>query len=465
MKILLVNPYRNIKPPRELVSHLRNTQLWDGGEENFDFGTYPLEVPYLGAILWQVGHEVSFVDAQRIRLLPTKIDFSGYDAVVTCTAPFGKWRCPPFSYQHAIEVLREAQKAGCKMIVYGPHCTVDPESFLEAADCVIRGEPEPSILEALTINSSIIGKPCTDNYNLDELPFPAFDLIDFSLYDAKYIFESKVTDELGVLAGSRGCPYRCVFCFKVMVPERMRFHSPQRAVKMAETLVNEFGCKALIWGDLTFTLSKKWTLEVCEGLKELKVPYSASTRSDCLDEEVVEALASSGCYAIDVGVESGSNQVLQLLNKGFTWEESAKAINLCRQAGIPLVRVFLLLFAPGETRETIKETLGKISSLGMDISFSICTPYPGTDLWEMGVREGKIPRDLEGWSKKAEVAARLAGTIGTDFTREEVIQINKRLSRQPAHLARMVGKYYRVYGPGALVKKGIDWIKKQTSST
>lgn len=461
MRVLLVNPYRNERPSPRLRPYLRNTQLWDGGEENYDFGTYPLEVPYLGAILREAGHEVSFLDAHRLRLTPERIEFGPYHWVLVSTAPYGKWRCPPFSYRHALHVAERAHEAGAKVAVYGPHCTLAPSSFLEAADRVILGEPEGGILQALSGEEQVVSAALPA---LDALPHPAFDLIDFPLYDARYLFQGQVKGRLGVLAGSRGCPYSCTFCLKPLAPTLVRRHSVAQALAMARELVERHHCVALDWEDLTFTLYKRWTLALCEGLSSLKVPYSIATRSDRLDREMVQALARSGCYVVNLGVESASAEVLRLMRKGYTWEQSLEAVRLCRQASIPIVNAYQILFAPGDTPDSVAETVARVGGkLKLAVTFAICTPYPGTQLWEMGVREGKLPAQIDSWDHAVEAIALRAGTIGNTFRREEVIAWNRRIARGGEHILSLTWRFYRSFGFWALLRRLREWWNKEVA--
>lgn len=462
MRVLIVNPYRYEKPSKKKEALFRKTQLWDD-EEMRDYGTYPLEVPYLGAILRKAGHSVAFIDAHQRRLRAADIDFSGYDCVIAGTAPYGNWRCAQFSYSHAVEVLKEAKRRGLRTITYGPHGTVAPGTFSEGVDCVIKGEPEGNILAALETDKKTLDlNEAQLPQDLDEWTPLAFDLIDFGsgFYDAKYIFEGRVNGRLGNLAGSRGCPFPCSFCFKVMIPDKLRFHSPQKVAEMAEELVNKYGCKALNFNDLTFTLNKKWVLDVCERLKKLKTPYSCATRCDRIDPEIALALAESGCYKLDLGVESASDKVLREIKKGHSWEESLKSIEECRKAGIPLVKVFQIFFTPGETSESVHETFRKMEGAGIEITPAICTPYPSTGLWEKGVEEGKLPRTVGSWEEAVDAMSKNAGTVGNSFDRGELEKLLDTESAGVISIINKMGNEYNINGVSGVIRKGFKKIKR-----
>jgi radical SAM superfamily enzyme YgiQ (UPF0313 family) len=386
--------------------------------------------------------------------------------IITSTSPYSKWRCPQFSYSHALNVLKNAKKYNCKTIIYGPHCSISPNIFFNYADCIIIGEPESVILQAISSNEKLIAvKEEKIPDDLDTWGFPAFELIeDFSLYNAKYTFAGKISGKLGTLSGSRGCPYNCYFCLKVMIPKKVRFHKPETAVKMAEVLVKDYGCCALAWQDLTFALDKEWTLEVCKGLERLKVPYAIWTRSDkLLDKDIVNSLVNSGCFFVGLGIESGNNQVLlKGYNKGYTWEESKRAILLCRDAGIPVIDGFRILFGPYETKHSIKETQDKYKEVNLPSNdFAICTPYPHTKLWDIGIESKKIPSNLKDWDAIVNIITKVAGTIGNDFSRNDVIKLKKRMTMSFSHIILSAIKYYRQFGIKSFFKRTIEWIKRQ----
>jgi radical SAM superfamily enzyme YgiQ (UPF0313 family) len=239
-------------------------------------------------------------------------------------------------------------------------------------------------------------------------------------------FDHQPFGAIGVVNGSRGCPFRCIFCPKCMVPSQARFHSPETVIRYAERLVHREGCGALFFADLTFTLKPSWVLEVTKGLERLGAPYVAQTRTDCVTPEIAAALAASGCYRLDLGIESGDDGILRALQKDTNWEQAASAVRLCREAGIHVVGAFHAYFAPGETGDSIRRTRDRLRKLGANWSPSIWTPFPGSPLWDQGVQEGRIGAGGIDWSE----IVTTAGTIGTGFTREEVHEICLSMERK-----------------------------------
>ncbi|MEW6620359.1 MAG: radical SAM protein [bacterium] len=412
MKVLLLNPYRDIN--RYVPQHLRSYVSFTPA----NIGRYsilPLDFAYLAGVL-RDKVDVSILDAHALALHPEDINLKPYDVVVVNTAPYSHWRCSQTFVGHVHESIHAAHQAGARAIVYGPHATVAPDDFSEA-DCVIIGEPEGVIEQALEGNDRRLGPKY-----LEILAEPNYELFDFFLYDSRrceQIFEKLPFGRVGVLMCSRGCPFNCRFCFRVLAPFKIRSHSLTSMEKILHQLIEVQGCKCLFFEDLTFTLDKKQTIELCRLLGRYKVPYVIQTRVDCVDEEIAVALAHSGCYKIELGVESAVNSVLEEFNKQIVWTDVERAVNICRQQGIPRVIAFAGIFAPGETRRTIEETRRKFHRLGLRFYPNIWFPYPGTILYEKAVQDGLISNIGADWTK----LLLLAGTIGTNYTADHLRQI------------------------------------------
>lgn len=432
MNVLLLNPYRDPKRyvPPHLLPYAKFTPT--------DIGSYcllPLDLAYLAGILRDKVN-LTILDAHALALYPENIDFGTYDVVVLNTAPFSHWRCCQTFVGHVHECLTLVKKVGARTVVYGPHATVAPDDFSEA-DCVILGEPEAVIERALTGERSRLGPE-----KLNDLPAPDYSLFDFSLYQASHsaqIFENQNFGRIGVLAYSRGCPFKCGFCFQALVPRSVRNHPLQVVEQALRQLIEVHQCGCLFWEDLNFTLYKQHTLEICNLLKKYNVPYVIQTRVERIDQEIATALAESGCYKVEIGVESGVDSILQQFNKRITWQDVEHAVQVARQAGIPRGIAFAGLFAPGETMATIKETRRKFRELGLSFYCNIWFPYPNTSLYHQGVKEGIIGEIGADWNELLP----LAGTIGTDFSTQQVRRICAAIARSE-----------RLHG---LLKKSFNW--------
>jgi radical SAM superfamily enzyme YgiQ (UPF0313 family) len=221
-------------------------------------------------------------------------------------------------------------------------------------------------------------------------------------------------------------------------------------LSIVRKLQRDRGCRSFVFDDLTFTLRREWVMELLDLLQPAGVRFAVSTRVDCLDEELTKKLAASGCAKIELGVETASDDNLALMNKRIRWDQVDQAVAMCRKHKIPVVSGFRMVFVPGETRGSIERMTRECRALGLDVFPNICTPYPQTPLWELGVKEGKIRGGKVHW----EDAVLAAGTVGTEFSRREVSAIADRLAWESHKPYRQsVSKYVRTYGYGRLFGK------------
>lgn len=224
--------------------------------------------------------------------------------------------------------------------------------------------------------------------DLDELPPPAYELVD----ETKYSNIMAETSRLVNLMTSRGCPQRCVFCDM----RRSKFRK-----RSAENILAEIadwydkGVREFYLQDDNFTISRKRALEFCRLVTEsnMRFKYKISSRVDYLDDELLAALAASGCYRIHFGVESGSPHMLEYLQKGITPEKIKNAFALSRKHGIDRF-AYIMIGIPGETDEDVAMTRALVREIQPDhLHCSICTPMPKTYLYERMLEEGLIEHD------------------------------------------------------------------------
>jgi radical SAM superfamily enzyme YgiQ (UPF0313 family) len=232
-------------------------------------------------------------------------------------------------------------------------------------------------------------RPVRESALLDDLPLPAHDLLDLERYTMV------VSGEGGVAAvqSSRGCPGRCSFCD--MRLSRFRYRSPDHVLRELLWL-KELGAKEFFFVDDTFTVRRDRVLELCRKMAEAKLdlPYKVSARVDRIDEETISALARSGCTSIHYGVESGSQRVLDILQKGVTLDQIRKAFRLTKAAGLRSF-AYMMLGVPGETPEEMERSIAFVRELQPDhVNYSICMPLPGSPFYAAALREGVIPSDF-----------------------------------------------------------------------
>ncbi len=293
---------------------------------------------------------------------------------------------------------------GITIIIGGPHFTALPEKTLlenAAFDIGVLGEGErtlEALLRALREGASLTsvqgivfkadGKllrtPSRDRIrDLDELPFPAFDLL--PRLDRYYRVPTQSIKEMPCvsLVTSRGCPGRCVFCDRAIFGNQVRLHSAAYVAEMMLLLQKEYGIRGIFFEDDNFLLSEERLEELSRLIrkKNIRIAWSALSRIDIITENRLKIAKQSGCWQILYGIESGSQPILDFYDKGITLDEIRIKIRLTQKQGFS-TKGFFMLGNPLETAETLKQTADFIKSLGLDdISLTYFTPYPGSEVW------------------------------------------------------------------------------------
>ncbi len=224
--------------------------------------------------------------------------------------------------------------------------------------------------------------------DLDTLPFPARHLFNNKLYIRPDTAKPRATIQV-----ARGCPYNCIFCLASLVEgNKVRFRAPKNIIAEIKECINKFGIRDFFLRADTFTLNKEWVIELCRLIIEegLKIEWVVNSRVDVIDEERVSWMKKAGCWLISFGIESGSQDILNRMNKGVTVEDSRKAVNLCHKYGIKTY-CFFVIGLPWDSRETIMATINFAKSLDTDFFlFHIALPFPGTELYDVVKENGLI---------------------------------------------------------------------------
>ncbi|MFC1853647.1 B12-binding domain-containing radical SAM protein [candidate division CSSED10-310 bacterium] len=227
--------------------------------------------------------------------------------------------------------------------------------------------------------------------NLDDLPFPAWDLFDLSRYKSPRITSRR--NPVGSIITSRGCIHRCIYCNKNVLGNRFRALSPLRVVDELEFTLQSGFHEIHIWDD-QFSTDLDRAKQICELIirRGLKFPWNIfnGIRVNSLDEEFLRLAKKAGCYSISFGVESGNQKVLDSLHKDITLEEYRQALSLVRQIGMETVTYFMIGL-PGETEGTMQQTIDFAMELNADYAkVAILVPLPDTDVYHMFEKEGRI---------------------------------------------------------------------------
>jgi anaerobic magnesium-protoporphyrin IX monomethyl ester cyclase len=368
----------------------------------------PLGLAFLAAALERHDYEVRLFDMPALGLsektIPKVINRERPDFVgITAMTP---------SMGSALNVAKKVKASDESIIVGlgGPHATVLPEKTLEAAqdlDIIIRGEGEQTIVELMKalqegtdlmdqvlgityrkgncIKSNPIRPPILD---MDSLPFPAFNLLPMEKYRLHPPFGRR-TPAMPIIT-SRGCPYRCIFCSKSVFGKKYRANSPSYVVDEILFLKQKFGIEEIKFYDDSFTLDRKRIFEICRLLKKEKIDikWTCETRVNLVNSDLLRVMKDAGCYMIEYGVESGVQEILCNLKKDITLKETVEAFDSTHKLGIETVAYFMI-GAPEETVETISKTIEFAKKLDPDFAqFSILTPLPGTELFDLAFGDG-----------------------------------------------------------------------------
>ena len=297
------------------------------------------------------------------------------------------------------------------VVMGGPHPTILPEQVLDggAVDFVVVGEGESTIVELAKyleegtdqfqnirgLGYRDGGVKINDRRELldpDEIPYPTRDLFPLEFYQ----------DRWNLLTARGSCPFKCPFCSASHIWEgRRRARRPEGVVDEMRMLVEAYGASYIFFADDIFTLDRKWVSALLRLINELDYPieWGCATRVDLVDRELLREMAAAGCRAIQFGVESGCQTILDSV-KGIEKEQVLQAVKGARESGIDVASSFMIPF-PEDTKETIRETrefIKQVHSAGSKILMSFTTPYPGTHFYEHADELG-IRILAEGWDE------------------------------------------------------------------
>lgn len=222
--------------------------------------------------------------------------------------------------------------------------------------------------------------------DLDRLPFPAYDLLDLPKYFAgNFPWATIIT--------SRGCPYKCVFCSSSrIVGKRWRGRSPNNVVEEVKMLEQEYRVREIEFLDDLFTFDKERVREFCRLLVSVGTSFgwTCSTRADIMARfpHMARWLRSAGCHTVYIGAESGSQRILNIMRKGISVDDIVRSVRILKREGLGVILSFVI-GTPSETKQEIDATIDLACRLDPDLAqFTVCTPYPGTPLFDEARRNG-----------------------------------------------------------------------------
>ena len=449
MKILLINPpqtfYRGSDPPA---------------------GNLPIGLMYLAAVLDSAGYKVEILDA-----FMTECPQERSGETINVGMPFAQIKkeienrkpdivgvAGPFTsqIQNSVRVSNLAKEANPKIltVVGGPHVSIVPSEFLNEAksvDIAVTGEGEYTMLDIARYFerkmqlSDILGVAYRENgqikvneprpliENLDELPYPAYHLVNMEHYlTSKMGYRSFQVRAISMIT-SRGCPYNCCFCsVHLHMGRGFRAHSADYVLKHIQFVVDKFKVKNIFFEDDNLTFDLQRFEDICDGLIQKKIKIGWETpngvRADRLNLELLKKMKKSGCQSVFFGVESGDQQILDnVIGKSLDLNRVVETAKNARKIGLKTGGFYIIGF-PGEKKENMQRTVDFALKLKRDYDVGMhlfmATPSFGTRLYEECKEKGYIQENLT-WNAFAE-ARQPKGMplISTpDFTPQDVKEI------------------------------------------
>jgi radical SAM superfamily enzyme YgiQ (UPF0313 family) len=364
----------------------------------------PIQLAYIASILQQEDFEVDILDAYALQISQEmalkEIEKKDPDTVIlNLYTSFLQQRYPAL-----VDDIKKNND--CILIGNLPLQEVCgqtvAETFIEKTDIdiIVRGEPELTIseiasrLEKNQDLKSIKGISFKENDNifhnseesliqdLDKLPFPARSLLPNQKYQGLFIKNKPFT----YMFGSRGCPYKCIFCdIPLQQGRRYRWRSANNIADELEWTIEKEGIKEVHFEDSNFIFNKKRCKDICEEIisRRIDLPWSCHSRVDSVNKEVLQSLKDAGCYQIHFGVESGDPSILQNIRKGINITQIKEAFKTAKTCGLE-THAFFMIGNLGESEESIKLTKKLCKELEPDFaSFPVTIPVYGTEFNEI----------------------------------------------------------------------------------
>lgn len=441
MKIVLANPSFKTEINRYYEKYfIRAGSRWphSGIKRKTQLPHYlpfPFFLAYAAALLLKEGFDVEVIDAVTLDISTQRfkdmIEASKPDILLLETTT-------PTIEQDLILVREIKNKINTNIILTGTHVTtfaLDLMQKTEEIDYILLGEYELTLLElakrvredkaieglrglVYRKNGNIISTGRASLIEpLDVLPFPARDIFPTnSAPDIRTYWDGFCQNWPAIqMQASRGCPYNCSFCVwnqVIYANGKYRTFSPSRVVDEMEHIVNKYGAKEIYFDDDDFTINRQFVLSICQQIKQRNLNIKWSCMGDIinLDREVIRVMASAGCIGIKFGVESASKRILNKIGKPVDLDRVRQVAKYCNHYGIKTHATFTIGILD-ETPDTLRETF--IFARGLNVSsiqVSICTPFPGTRLFQEAKEKGFLKNSE--WSN---FDGKAKGMIGSPY--------------------------------------------------
>jgi radical SAM superfamily enzyme YgiQ (UPF0313 family) len=474
MKFLLINPLlENIDPERT--------------------SSFPVGLAYIGRVVLSAGHKVEVFDIQLSGYDQKKVEekIKNFDADVflmtglITTFNYVIWLSTVIKKYHpgkkiimggalattATRILMENTAVDIAVIDEGEITTFDLIEFLE-------GKKEPEDIKGIWYKNEQ-GK-IIENYpqerikNLDLIDFPAWEIFETEKYLNTPV--PMIPEGLGIkkrwiyVSTSRGCPFSCNFCSKVF-GRKVYLRSAENIISEINILIDRYNIEHINFCDDLFMTSRARVLKFCDLVKKLdkKITWTASSRVDTLDETLLEEMRKAGCLSLGLGIESGSQKILNKMQKRTTPQIAARAIQMIKKSGIYPHCSFMIGML-GETEETIKETVDFIKRTDIfPQGLVFTTALPRSELYREALQKGFIKDEVEYLKKMNSTFIDHYVVNFSTLSEERIIELKHKydgelrmnyMLHHPVWTAKNMLKHLKVYGAGESLKR----FKRKISS-
>lgn len=382
--------------------------------ESLPPSSIPLGLAYVASVLREAGHDVKIIDADALKLSKEEVEEiikrEEFDLIAAGAM------VPGYKYIKWLAEVVKKQHPKKTFLVGGALATSAPKIVMDKtkADAVVLGEAENTFCEVAEAirkgngfegidglwfkkNGKVVKNKQRELIkNLDELPFPAWDLFPMEKYLSVPNFNNKPNLKTINMSTSRGCPFNCTFCYNVFGARTNRVRSIGNIIAEIKELQKKYNIKGIMISDNLFVSNKQYVSDFCDELKKekIKIIWGTSGRVNTVNLEILKKMKEAGCVGLLYGFESGSQKMLNAMNKQVTVEQMKKAVEITKEAGIEIWPAFMVGI-PGETKETIKETVDFIKEMDIFVSgIFIANPFPGSQLFDYAMEKGLI-KDVE----------------------------------------------------------------------
>lgn len=443
----------------------------------------------LGLLATQIrkDHEVRILDALKDQLDSVAVSklavAEGFNVV-----GFQAWTKDVYEIRTTCKLIKELSPETIT-IVGGIHPTMDPEGTLkffgDCLDYAYSGEGEIGVKKLLDMLESGITRAASlseipglvwrnsqdirvnqnaFNSDLESFGFPAWDLMAPSTYPKAPHGAFYRNFPIAPIIVTRGCPFPCTFCSaKTASGGKLRTRSVEHVIDELKLLHDRFGVREFQIEDDNFTLDNSFVEQFCDKLltQGLKMTWSFpnGVRLDTMDRQLMQLIRKAGCYALNFGVESGSQRVLDMIKKGLSLQQIKEQLILAHEEGFEIGGFFIVGF-PTETKEEIEESIRFACSLPLDrIGVSYFQPFPGTPLFNELVKKGEIDSD---WVYQHSTSLQSLTYVPSTLSVSELQSLRKKMLRsfyfRPKTLINMMKQIRSPSHFYYMAKRSIRWL-------